>query len=229
MTMLGVSTSGTESSIALWRDGSVVGEDAFPGSRSCVEELLPRTERLLEEHDVEMQQIERYAVDIGPGGLTGIKIGLVAVKTLAQVFDRPIVPVSALHAMCHAAPPEWQLILPAVKCTRNDFYAALYKREGVITVCIEPDALYKTESLATLLEKTADDEFRAIGNAAERVGEAVAAAGGRAKPADMDDTAQPTARAVCEIAADRDGLPWTDVQPDYLCLTNAERNFGIRA
>ncbi len=216
-----------ECSIALWIDGDVVGADMFPGARSCVEELMPRIEKLLASHGLEQKDIDKFAADIGPGGLTGIKIGLVAIKTVAQVLDKPVIPVSALHALCHGAPKEQKLILPVVKCTKNDFYAAIYKRDGAGVACAERDNLFTAESLAVMLKKYEGKDVNVTGSAIAQVKEAVSGAlGGGAR---FGMTAYPAASAVCEIAAPMKGKSYLEVQPNYLCLTNAERNFGIRA
>ena len=242
MLILGISTSDEECSVALWRGGAALGAETFPGARACVESLIPRVEKLLSEHNVVMNEIGLFAVDTGPGGLAGIKIGLSAVKTLAQVTGRPVAGVSPMRAMCHAAAaagavPPGGLMLPIVNCTKAVFFTALYRRAaggGPGVDCAAPDRLDNPPGLRELLRGIGrDEEVLALGRAAEQARPLIEETlGARARFADQQPgrpLGVPRAETVCEIAAGLEGVPYDKIQPNYLCLTNAERNFGVRA
>jgi tRNA threonylcarbamoyladenosine biosynthesis protein TsaB len=235
MLILGVSTSDEECSIALWSGGSAMGVETFPGARSCLEELMPRIEKLLAENNAEMRDIGLFAVDTGPGGLAGIKIGLATVKTLAQVAGRPVAPVSSFRAICHDAAAAGAvapvgLMLPLVNCTRIEFFSALYRRADGGVECASPERLENAEIFRErLIGIDAGEEVLVLGSAAERVKPAIEEIlGPRAKFA-VAPLGRPRAETVCEIAAGLAGVPYNEVQPNYLCLTQAERTFGIRA
>jgi tRNA threonylcarbamoyladenosine biosynthesis protein TsaB len=225
MIILGVTASGTECGIAAARGAELLGSDTFPGARVCVEELTPRIVRLLGGLGLGLRDVDKFAVDVGPGGLTGIKIGLATVNTLAQALDRPVVPVSSLLALCCSAPPGWKTLVPAAACTREDFYTALYIREGGGLVCKEPDRVDTMEGIVEMVKDRTDGDVFLIGGAAAlALGAAAAAAGPRVKNGGA--IVNPRAADVCAIAAGREGVSCFEARPNYICLTQAERNFG---
>ncbi|MFA6451807.1 MAG: tRNA (adenosine(37)-N6)-threonylcarbamoyltransferase complex dimerization subunit type 1 TsaB [bacterium] len=236
MLILGFSTSDEECGIAIQRGGAIIGSDTFAGARSCLEELTPRTEKLLATLEISIRDIDKFAVDAGPGGLAGIKIGLSTVKTLAQLTGRPIVAVSSLLSISHAAAaagavPPGGLLLPLVNCSRNEFFCALFRRsaDGSGVERLIQDRLCDPDILRGLLSGLGEGgELLALGNAAGRLRPAIEETlGARARFAEPP-LGRPRAEVICEIAAALDGVPYNEAQPNYLCLSNAERNFGVR-
>lgn len=229
MTILGVTTSSPVCGIALMRGGVVEASDSFVSARACVEELVPRIERLLAGAGIGLRDIEKFAVDVGPGGLTGIKIGLSTVKTLAQALDRPIVPVSSLLALCRAAPPEWETLVPIAPCMKNEYYAAIYARGGQGFAIEAPETVCGVEGIIEMIgRRPGVGKVFLIGAAAIEVrGAVIEAAGNRVRLMEGAPV-RPGAEDICEIAAPIEGRPFFDVQPNYLCLTHAERNLGAK-
>jgi len=256
MVLLGVSTSNEECGIALASaeggGSALLGADAFPGARSCVEELVPRIMGLLESSGLGLRDVDMFAVDVGPGGLTGIKIGLTAVKTLAQVTGRPVAPVSSLHAMCARAADAGLVapggfLLPLVNCMKGEFFSALYRSarcdargagcgprgpdcSAQRAECVIKDRLDDAAGLRALLNWISPDaEALVFGNAAAALRAPIEESLGprvRFAAADFD---APRAETVCRIALSVATVPFHEARPNYLCLTNAERNLGVRA
>jgi len=112
MIVLAVDTCLEPGSVALLREGGPSYAKASegvepevvplpPGWRSTAlhEEIL----RLLAQHKLSTAEIDLYAVTAGPGAFTGVRLGLTAVKGLAEVHDKPVVAVSTLEALAAAA------------------------------------------------------------------------------------------------------------------------------
>ncbi len=229
MLTVGVSTSSPASSIAIMEDGCIVGEDAFEGARSCVEELIPRLKKLLADQGRGMRDIGKLAVDVGPGGLTGLKIGVVAVKTIAQALDIPVVPVSSMRALCHGLDTETEYIMPLMRSTKKEFFSAIYRKKQGGVECIEQERLDTPEGLAGRLADFAGAEITVAGDGAGQAAEVLESEKNVTIKMCVDDKMKyPTARLVCRIAGSETGRHWREINPRYLCLTNAERNFGIR-
>lgn len=227
MLIVGISTSSPESSIAVMENGEIGGVDIFDGARSCVEELMPRLKKLLAGRGRGMNEIDMLAVDIGPGGLTGLKIGVVAVKTVAQALDLPVAPVSSMRALCHAESTGAELVLPIVRSTKKEFFSAIYKNEAGGTACVAEERLDTAAGLAQRLAEYAGAEITVVGEVVEQ------AAGVLESQNDVtirinQELKYPAAQAICRIAENEPGRHWREVYPRYLCLSNAERNFGIR-
>ena len=62
-------------------------------------QLIPTVKRLLEAHNIEKSHIDVIAAANGPGTFTGLRVGLAAVKALAEILQKPIVTVSVLEAV----------------------------------------------------------------------------------------------------------------------------------
>jgi len=231
MKILGISTSGSTCGAALMRDGVILGCDSFPGARKCSEELIPRMERLLSSNGLDLRSPDMFAIDIGPGGMTGLKIGIVTIRTLSQVLSIPISPVSSLEALARSAPEDAALVMPALPCTKSTFYAALFRRApGSLPERLSPDALLDPGSLPSLLSAAPGDQpLHIVGDAPDALRASLSSLIGPSTlfrdPADS----RPTAVAVCEIAASGPAPSrFSDILPNYLCVTAAENNFGIK-
>ena len=107
MLVLGVDTSGKQGSIALveFDKGAARTLEVIPlegGTFSA--QLVPQIAALLQNHKRSKHQIDAFAVVSGPGSFTGLRVGLAAVKALAEILQKPIVAMSLLDAVGQTAP-----------------------------------------------------------------------------------------------------------------------------
>lgn len=99
MLVLGLDSSLPLLSVALLRDGDLIGAVALEGKSSRNEKLLPAIDWLLAESGIERTAIELFAVTRGPGSFTGVRIGLATVQGLALALDRPVCAMSTHEAI----------------------------------------------------------------------------------------------------------------------------------
>jgi tRNA threonylcarbamoyladenosine biosynthesis protein TsaB len=85
-------------SVAIARDGTIVAERALDGN-VALESGLGALAALLREAALEAKNLDRLAVGVGPGGFTGLRITIAYAKSLAQAWQRPLVPVSSFDAL----------------------------------------------------------------------------------------------------------------------------------
>ncbi len=85
-------------SVAIARDGAIVTERALVGN-VALESGLGALAALLREARLEPTALDRLAVGVGPGGFTGLRITIAYAKSLAQAWQRPLVPVSSFDAL----------------------------------------------------------------------------------------------------------------------------------
>lgn len=108
--------------------GQVVARaEAEPG-RTGAESLLPCIDRVLREAGAGLDAVEAYAVSIGPGSFTGLRVGVATLKGLAFADDAPVAPVPTLAALASAAAPGADPVLAILDAQRGEFYAALFRR-----------------------------------------------------------------------------------------------------
>ena len=128
MLVLGVDTSGKNGSIALVRleQGSPRTLEVVPlegGTFSA--QLVPQISELLQRHGLTKRDIDAFAVASGPGSFTGLRVGLAAIKALAEVLQKPIAAVSLLEAISRAAEKKDE-VLAALDAGRGEIYVARY-------------------------------------------------------------------------------------------------------
>lgn len=99
MRLLAIETSVGAASVALMQDGAIVGEEYSSEPRAHVEFLMPAIERLCD-----LRTLDALAVDIGPGGFSGLRAGVATAKALAQALGIGVHPVGSLQALSDAAP-----------------------------------------------------------------------------------------------------------------------------
>jgi universal bacterial protein YeaZ len=148
MLVLGVDTSLPLLSVALLKDGDVIGAVTLEGKGSRNEKLLPAIDWLLAESGIERHAIDLFAVTRGPGSFTGVRIGLATVQGLALALDKPVVAMSTHEAIAQsvAAGGGGAPLSIADDAGRGEFYVSRFAHGKEIEAPhlaheVEPDAL----------------------------------------------------------------------------------------
>jgi tRNA threonylcarbamoyladenosine biosynthesis protein TsaB len=129
MTFLAFDTSGEMCVLALAdEDGTVKAVSVFEGRRTLSQRLMGELDGLLTRSGLTLADFTAFAVGLGPGSFTGVRVGVTTAKTLAQVTGKPLVGVGTLDA--YAAP--WlthddTAIVPVLPSRRGEVYAAVYQ------------------------------------------------------------------------------------------------------
>jgi tRNA threonylcarbamoyladenosine biosynthesis protein TsaB len=102
MLVLGIDTSGKSGGVTLAEGDNqsfrVLETDGIAGGTFSAQ-LVPTLAKLLQKHGFAGKDLGGFAVASGPGSFTGLRVGLSAVKGLAEVLDKPIATVSILQAV----------------------------------------------------------------------------------------------------------------------------------
>jgi tRNA threonylcarbamoyladenosine biosynthesis protein TsaB len=134
MLILAIDTSGKQGSIALVRAGEPTAE---AGDFEVIEiaplaggtfsaQLIPQVAELLSSNGFMKTAFGAFAVVSGPGSFTGLRIGLAAVKALAEVLAKPIAAVSLLE-VCVLASAAQGKIMAALDAGRTEVYVGEYE------------------------------------------------------------------------------------------------------
>lgn len=145
MLLLAVDSSGKDGSIALLR-GQMEGtceliESAQLGGGAFSAQLVPQIAELLSKHGFSQKDIDGFAVVSGPGSFTGLRVGLAAIKALAEVLAKPIAAVSLLEAVALAGGLPGA-VMAALDAGRQQIYVGEYQVSAA-------DARRINESLVT--------------------------------------------------------------------------------
>jgi tRNA threonylcarbamoyladenosine biosynthesis protein TsaB len=142
MLLLAIDTSGKQGSIALARAGerSADGGDFEVieieplGGGTFSAQLVPQIADLLSSHGFTKHNIGAFVVASGPGSFTGLRIGLAAVKALAEVLGKPIAAVSLLEVCVFASGAQGK-VMAALDAGRSEVYVGEYEipaRAGLV-------------------------------------------------------------------------------------------------
>jgi tRNA threonylcarbamoyladenosine biosynthesis protein TsaB len=103
---LGVDTCGPSGTVALARiDGesvAILGQKSLAG-RTYSATLVAKIAEILNESGTELRDLNAIVVVNGPGSFTGVRVGLSAVKGLAEPFQTPVAAVSRLAVLAAKA------------------------------------------------------------------------------------------------------------------------------
>ena len=156
MLLLVIDTSGKHGSIGLARaeerplDGiEVIDEVPLTGGTFSAQ-LVPQIAGLLEKHSFRKNQIDAFIVVSGPGSFTGLRVGLAAIKALAEILQKPIVPVSLLEVVAVAAARQGK-VLAVLDAGRGEVFAGEYEAGNQSTHMIREQLLPKHELLASVI------------------------------------------------------------------------------
>ena len=99
MIVLALETATRDGSVALARDGSVLASARGDGGRPHATRLPGDAFALLATAGLTLRDVDVFAVCLGPGAFTGLRVGIAAAQGLAFATGRPIVGISALDAL----------------------------------------------------------------------------------------------------------------------------------
>jgi tRNA threonylcarbamoyladenosine biosynthesis protein TsaB len=229
--ILGFDTATAATAVALWSPQRALErrDDPPPGTRPAhASRLLALIEETFRDAGASWESIERIAVGVGPGGFTGLRLGIATARALAQARDLPLAGVSSLAALAAAAQnqggsdppyrgreakrpqiagrgqggsdPPW--VVAVIDARRGEVFAA---SPGVFEpVAVKPAALARRIGPGWL----------AVGDGAVRFREELERAGA-VVPADGSPLHRVSAIEICKLGATAEPAGRDALLPDY--------------
>jgi tRNA threonylcarbamoyladenosine biosynthesis protein TsaB len=126
MLILAVDTTSERQSVALVEGGAVQAELRLRAPDSHSQRLLPSVGFLLESLGRGPEAVEGYAVSIGPGAFTGLRVGISTVQGLALASGKPCLGLSALEVLAARIEGSAPVLAVMLEAYRGEVYGALF-------------------------------------------------------------------------------------------------------
>ena len=178
MILLVTDTSGRNGTVALARtseteDLQVVEVVPLAGGMFSAQ-LVPQIAALLQKHEFSKADIDAFVVVSGPGSFTGLRVGLAAIKALAEILHKPIVPVSLLELVAAASRAQ-RKVVAAMDGGRREVFFGEYEIAGESIQVLREELLSQTGFLFAARDSTVVTPDAALAASAKEAGLALVA------------------------------------------------------
>jgi len=227
MKILAVDTASHTCSVALTDGDALKYEYTADHGRTHTVELAGMIDVLLGESGTPIADIDAFAVTIGPGSFTGLRIGIATIKGLAFAASKPVAPVSTLDALALQCMGIDTLIRPFMDARKKEVYTAAYRFRGDH---LETVADAQVADPASVLQGIEENCFF-IGNGAllykPLIEDVLGGLARIAPPGANVLRASTVARIGYEQLTAGNGIAPHDVVPCYIRRSDAERKSAI--
>lgn len=166
MNILALDSSAVSASAALVNENKIIGEFYCNTGLTHSQTLVPMTDALLKNTKTSISDVDVFAVCVGPGSFTGVRIGVAAVKGMAAALDKPCIAVSTLEAMAMNMLGRPSLVCAVMDARCSQVYNALFRINGETVERICDDRALSITDLATELSGINED-IVLVGDGAE--------------------------------------------------------------
>lgn len=213
-------------SVAILEGDKLLGETFSDVALTHSQTLLPMAQALFRNTKTEPPGVDIFAVSAGPGSFTGVRIGIAAVKGIADAVGKPCIAVSALEAAAYPFSGFNGMVCAVLDARCNQVYTALFKNgERLLS-----DSAMLISELCDVL-KTYNQPVLFCADGAQKVFDVLNA------QSDFSCTLAPAqwrsarASSVAYLAAARiesgeEPIPACDLLPLYLRLPQAQRELN---
>ncbi len=226
MKILGVDSTATSASAAIYSDGKILSVNFSNTGLTHSQTLLSMIDSALKNAGVDIKDIDVFAVSNGPGSFTGVRIGVSAVKGLAQPLNKKCVPISTLKVIAKPLENTGCYAVAVMDARCNQVYTAQFDCSAGFERVTE-DAAMTIDELTVDLKKVTQP-IVLIGDGAQVTYNKMKDEIPGVVMAPLSIRYQ-SAASVALIAAEslerdeQEAKTANDILPDYLRLSQAER------
>lgn len=227
MKLLSLDSSATTASVSIYdaSENKIIGEFFINTKLTHSQTLVPMIDALLKSTKTELNDIDYFAVNCGPGSFTGIRIGVSVVKGMAMALDKKCVSTSTLESMAYNfVDSDDVVVCSCMDARRNQVYNALFSvNNGEVTRLCDDRAI-SVEDLADELIKL-NNQVVLVGDGAHLVSKATENAELITLAHDSKRYQKASSVALCAVKSieNNNVLNASSLMPTYLRPSQAER------
>lgn len=178
MKILACDTSNSSCSAGVFDNGKPLAYNISTEKRTHAEVFMPLLHDVVELSGVSHDEIDAYAICVGPGSFTGIRIGLSTIKGMSAASDKPCIAVSSTKALAMSvdnvvADVSKTLLIPSFDARNKRVFASVLRNDTYEEVIAE--GAYAAADIAEQLSNMnlKDTKIIVLGNGAEALKEAL--------------------------------------------------------
>src|SRR3989339_257225 len=131
MLILSIDTSTKHFSLAVSENGTVLGSKSLKSKKVLSSTIIPAIEKVLKKAGVTLDKIDGFAVGLGPGSFTSLRVGVATVKGLAYAMNKPIVGVPSLDVLALNVKRKNAQVCTVCDARRDMVFGCVYDKEGM--------------------------------------------------------------------------------------------------
>ncbi len=230
MKILAIECSAVPASCAVIENGRIIASAFSDVKITHSQTLMPMAESVLASSELTLNDIDSFAVAVGPGSFTGIRIGIAAVKGMAAPLGKPVYAVSTLEGMAHMFTDTDCTLCCVMDARCNQVYNALFDIKGGVITRLTPDrALMCKELQKELLSDYNDRRILVTGDGADVfIGQLNYLKLEKAHSLRVRQNAIGIGLAAEAVLKHTAGICAEDIKPIYLRLPQAERELKTK-
>lgn len=161
MKNLAIDTSSEVCGVAILEDDRLIDDNSLNNGKTHSENLMPLIKEILERNNLELKDIDLISSVVGPGSFTGIRIGIAAVKAMAEVYNIKIASITSLEELVQNL--ERKTRVSMIDARNDQVYCGIFDSEYNL---LED---YMADDIKTVIEKVSKyDDIEFCGNGAEK-------------------------------------------------------------
>lgn len=153
MNILALDTSSRHFSLAVAKNGKVLRSRNIVLKKVLSDSIMPAIGGILKKAGLTIDELDGFAVGLGPGSFTSLRVGLSTVKGLAFATGKPVVGVSSLDILALNGTGDGQVCV-VCDAKRNLVYACLYEKKGT---ALKKKSKYLLTDIGNVLKQVKDD------------------------------------------------------------------------
>jgi tRNA threonylcarbamoyladenosine biosynthesis protein TsaB len=130
MIILAVDTATMSCSAAVVDDGLLKAELTSANNQTHSKHLMDMIDTVCDMSQIKISQVDGFAVTIGPGSFTGLRIGISTIKGLAWSLKKPVVGVSSLDVIAWQCAQSSYPVCALLDARKHEVYYCRYHFKG---------------------------------------------------------------------------------------------------
>ncbi len=166
--VLAVDTTQPQLALALARGETLLARKTDESEEPHSQRLFVCIDDLLQELGVTINDVDLFAVNVGPGSFTGLRVGIAAVQGLASTLQKPLVGINAIDANALLVTERENSLVVLLNASRAEVFAGIrmFSADGLLITLGQDFSLPIAEISAAMMKRFSTESIEFIGSGA---------------------------------------------------------------